>query len=207
MPPDPILIGYARVSTEDQDLSLQRDALIAAGVNPDSIYEEHASGGAGQKRPALVAALKDVREGDVLVVWKLDRLGRSLEELILTMKRLDERKANLRVLTGINVDTTTSAGRFIFHVFGALAEFELELIKERTNAGLAAAKARGRVGGRKPKFVGKLKAKAEKLLRQGKSVAEVALEVGVSRSTIHKAWPGGVPGGPIHDPVTCEVKP
>lgn len=193
------LIGYARVSTEDQDLALQRDALLAAGVDQGSIYEEHASGAAGKKRPALAAALKDCRRGDCLVVWKLDRLGRSLEELILTMRRLDEKGADLRVLTGMQIDTRTPGGRLIFHIFGAIAEFERALIVERTKAGLAAAAARGRKGGRRVVFDDKMRAKAEKLLRQGKSVPDVATACGVSKSTIYKAFPGFLPG-PVNDP-------
>ena len=199
------LIGYARVSTEDQDLALQQDALTAAGVQPEDIYQEKASGAAGKKRPALVAALKDIRAGDVLVVWKLDRLGRNLGELILTMQTLDRKKANLRVLTGLQVDTANAGGRFIFHIFAALAEFERELIRERTLAGLAAARARGRVGGRRVRFTAAVRAKAEAMLKGGATVPEVAKATGFSRSTIHKAFPGGVPA-PVHDPVTCEVK-
>ena len=195
----PIPIGYARVSTEDQDLALQIDALTAAGVAPANIYEEKASGAAGKKRPALQAALKDLRAGDVLVVWKLDRLGRNLGELIATMATLDRRGANLRVLTGLAVDTSTAGGRFIFHIFSALAEFERELIRERTMAGLAAARARGRVGGRRVRFTAAVRAKAERMLKAGKTVPEVAAAIGFSKSTIHKAFPGGVPA-PVHDP-------
>jgi DNA invertase Pin-like site-specific DNA recombinase len=198
------LIGYARVSTEDQDLRLQTDALTAAGVALEAIYSEKASGAAGKKRPALVAALKDCREGDVLVVWKLDRLGRSLEELIVTMRRLDEKKANLRVLTGLQIDTATAGGRFIFHIFSALAEFERELIRERTIAGLKAAKARGRVGGRRVQFGPASIEKARKLLVAGETVPAVAKAIGCSKSTIHKWFPGGAPA-PVHDPETNEV--
>lgn len=193
------LVGYARVSTEDQDLSLQIDALTAAGVVAEDIHMEKASGAAGKKRPALMAALKDVRPGDVLVVWKLDRLGRNLGELIVTMQTLDRKKANLRVLTGLQVDTSNAGGRFIFHIFAALAEFERELIRERTMAGLAAARARGRVGGRRTRFTAEVKAKAERMLKAGSTVPDVAARLGFSRSTIHKAFPGGVPE-PVHDP-------
>lgn len=200
----PHLVGYARVSTEDQDLRLQIDALTAAGVDPDDIHQEKASGAAGKRRPALVAALKDCRPGDVLVVWKLDRLGRNLAELILTMQTLDKKRANLRVLTGLQVDTSNAGGRFIFHIFAALAEFERELIRERTMAGLAAARARGRVGGRRTRFTAEVRADAERRLRAGATVPEVARALGFSKSTIHKAFPGGVPA-PVHDPATCEV--
>ena len=195
----PTLLGYARVSTEDQDLALQQDALTAAGVDPENVYQEKASGAAGKKRPALLAALKDLRAGDTLVVWKLDRLGRNLGELIATMATLDRRAANLRVLTGLAVDTSNAGGRFIFHIFSALAEFERELIRERTIAGLAAARARGRVGGRRVRFTPAVRAKAEKMLKAGRTVPEVAEAIGFSKSTIHKAFPGGVPQ-PVHDP-------
>ena len=199
------LVGYARVSTEDQDLHLQIDALTAAGVAADDIHQEKASGAAGKRRPALIAALKDCRPGVTLVVWKLDRLGRNLGELILTMQTLDRKGANLRVLTGLQVDTSNAGGRFIFHIFAALAEFERELIRERTMAGLAAARARGRVGGRRTRFTAAVRAEAEKLLKEGKTVPEVSKLLGFSRSTIHKAFPGGVPEV-VHNPETCEVK-
>jgi DNA invertase Pin-like site-specific DNA recombinase len=199
------LVGYARVSTEDQDLRLQIDALTAAGVAADDIHQEKASGAAGKRRPALIAALKDCRPGDTLVVWKLDRLGRNLAELIVTMQTLDKKGANLRVLTGLQVDTATAGGRFIFHIFAALAEFERELIRERTMAGLAAARARGRIGGRRTRFTAAVKAEAERMLEAGATVPAVSKALGFSRSTIHKAFPGGVPE-PVHDPATCEVR-
>lgn len=201
----PHKVGYARVSTEDQNLSLQFGALVLDGVAPEDIHQEKASGAAGKRRPALMAALKDVRAGDTLVVWKLDRLGRNLAELIVTMQTLDRKKANLRVLTGLQVDTSNAGGRFIFHIFAALAEFERELIRERTMAGLAAARARGRVGGRRTRFTDAVRAEAEAMLKAGATVPEVAARLGFSRSTIHKAFPGGVPQ-PVHNPETCEVK-
>lgn len=200
----PHLIGYARVSTEDQDLRLQMDALSAAGVAAENVYAEKASGAAGKRRPELAAALKDARAGDVLVVWKLDRLGRNLAELIHTMQTLDRKGANLRVLTGLQVDTSNAGGRFIFHIFAALAEFERELIRERTMAGLAAAKARGRVGGRRVQFGPEVIEAARKRLVAGETVPAVAKSLGCSKSTIHKWFPGGVPGA-VHDPITCEV--
>jgi DNA invertase Pin-like site-specific DNA recombinase len=137
-------IGYARVSTADQTLALQQDALQAAGcgrVFADTI------GGATDARPGLDEALAFARAGDVLVVWRLDRLGRSLKYLIELINRLHEREVGFKSLTE-QIDTTTSGGKLIFHVFGALAEFERDLIRERTQAGLAAARARGRLGGR-----------------------------------------------------------
>lgn len=147
-----MLIGYARVSKADgsQSLDLQRDALVAAGVGPNQIYSDRASGKKDQ-RPGLEACLKALREGDVLVIWKLDRMGRSLNHLVKTTTMLSERGVGLKVLTGqgAQIDTTTAAGRLSFGIFAALAEFESELIRERTMAGLQAARARGRKGGRK----------------------------------------------------------
>ena len=147
-----MLIGYARVSKADgsQSLDLQHDALRAAGVERDNIYDDLASGGRDD-RPGLTACLKSLRDGDVLVVWKLDRLGRSLAHLVNTVKELSDRKIGLRVLTGkgAQIDTTTASGRMVFGIFATLAEFERDLIRERTMAGLASARARGRKGGRK----------------------------------------------------------
>src|ERR1700674_5889821 len=137
-------VGYARVSTDDQDLSLQLDALKAA--NCAKIFRDTASG-AKADRPGLAQALEYVRAGDTLAVWRLDRLGRSLTQLTELMTRLDERGVGFRSLTE-QIDTTTSGGKLIFHIFGALAEFERNLIRERTQAGLLAARARGRKGGR-----------------------------------------------------------
>ena len=139
-------IGYARVSTGDQDVALQLDALNKAGC--ETIFRDQASG-AKTERPGLAKALAHVRKGDILVVWKLDRLGRSLPHLIETVTELEQRKVGLRSLTE-SIDTTTPGGRLIFHVFGALGQFERDLIRERTRAGLSAAAARGRKGGRKP---------------------------------------------------------
>jgi DNA invertase Pin-like site-specific DNA recombinase len=139
-----MLIGYARVSTHDQTLNLQRDALEKAGCN--KLFTDIASGEKAE-RIGLEQALNYVRKGDTLVVWRLDRLGRSLPHLIATMTDLEERGIGFKSLTE-NIDTTTSGGKLIFHIFGALAEFERNLIRERTLAGLAAARARGRKGGR-----------------------------------------------------------
>ncbi|MGU2639913.1 recombinase family protein [Acinetobacter baumannii] len=138
-----MLIGYARVSKADgsQSLDLQHDALRAAGVERDNIYDDLASGGRDD-RPGLTACLKSLRDGDVLVVWKLDRLGRSLAHLVNTVKELSDRKIGLRVLTGkgAQIDTTTASGRMVFGIFATLAEFERDLIRERTMAGLASAR-------------------------------------------------------------------
>src|SRR5689334_2244377 len=138
------LIGYARVSTSEQNLGLQLDALKEAGCR--RVFEETASGGA-KARPRLREALEFLRPGDTLVVWKLDRLARSLQQLIETIEELHKRGCGFRSLTEA-IDTTTAGGRLIFHIFGALAEFERGIIRERTLAGLEAARARGRKGGR-----------------------------------------------------------
>ena len=140
------LIGYARVSTAEQDTALQTDALRKAGC--ERVFEDTVSG-AKAERPGLTAALAYLRDGDVLAVWRLDRLGRSLPHLIDTIGELDVRGVGFRSLTE-SIDTTTSGGRLIFHVFGALGQFERDLIRERTKAGLTVAAARGRKGGRKP---------------------------------------------------------
>jgi DNA invertase Pin-like site-specific DNA recombinase len=144
-------IGYMRVSKADgsQVLDLQRDALLAAGVKPSRLYQDHASG-KKDDRPGVEACRKSLREADTLIVWRLDRLGRNLRHLVNTIHDLTERKIGFRVLTGqgANIDTTTASGRLVFGIFAALAEFERELIRERTIAGLASARARGRNGGR-----------------------------------------------------------
>lgn len=192
-----LLIGYARVSTGDQDTRLQIDALNAAGVEAARIYQETASGARGTHRPALAAALRALRKGDTLVVWKLDRLGRSLEELIDTVRGLEAKGANLRIIT-MQIDTATPGGRFIFHIFGALAEFERELIVERTNAGLAAARAQGRIGGR-ARIPAEKDAEAIQLLRGGMDPRDVAKKLKVSKSTIYnrmrKEWASALAEG------------
>ena len=141
-----MLVGYARVSTQDQKPELQLDALTAAGC--EKVFEEKASG-ALRDRPQLQAALDYMRDGDTLVVWKLDRLARSIKQLIETVEMLEERGVGFRSITEA-IDTTTSGGRLVFHIFAALAEFERSIIRERTVAGLASARARGRFGGRPP---------------------------------------------------------
>ena len=147
-----MLIGYARVSKADgsQSLDLQRDALRAAGIDAVNVYHDFASG-VRDDRPGLDSCLRALRKGDVLVVWKLDRLGRNLAHLVNTVQDLSARGVGLRVLAGqgAQIDTTTAGGRLVFGIFAALAEFERELIRERTVAGLKAARARGRRGGRK----------------------------------------------------------
>lgn len=180
-----LLIGYARVSTEDQRLDLQTDALSREGVPPSRIYSDKASGGPGVNRPGFAAAMKACRKGDTLVVWKLDRLGRSLIEVLEVCQRLERKGAGLRVITD-KIDTTTAMGRFVLHILAALGEMERGLIVERTKAGLAAAKARGRVGGRKRTVTAEQEAQAIAMLRAGNSIPAVADAIGVSKSLIYQ---------------------
>lgn len=181
-----MLVGYARVSTLDQNPALQIDALKGAGC--EKLFVEKASG-ASRDRPELIGALDYVREGDTLVVWKLDRLARSLKQLIETVAMLEARGIGLRSLTE-SIDTTTAGGRLIFHIFGALAEFERTVIRERTKAGLSAARARGRVGGRPPKLsVDDLKAAKALLGDPTITVADVAKRLGVSPATLYRHLP------------------
>lgn len=175
-----MLVGYARVSTKDQDHALQIDALKKAGC--EKIFEEKASG-AKNDRPVLAEVIQYMREGDVLVVWKLDRLSRSLKHLIETVEVLRERGIGLKSLTN-PVDTTTASGKLVFNIFSALAEFERELIQERVAAGLAAARARGRFPGR-PKLDDKKLKKAEALIAQGFSAKDAAKAAEVSRATLY----------------------
>lgn len=180
-----LLIGYARVSTEDQKLDLQTDALAREGVPSSRIYSDKASGGPGVNRPGFAAAMKACRKGDTLVVWKLDRLGRSLIEVLEVCQRLERKGAGLRVITD-KIDTTTAMGRFVLHILAALGEMERGLIVERTKAGLAAAKARGRVGGRKRTVTAEQEAQAIAMLRAGNSIPSVADAIGVSKSLIYQ---------------------
>jgi DNA invertase Pin-like site-specific DNA recombinase len=183
-------IGYTRVSKADgsQVLDLQRDALTGAGVATEHIYEDQASG-KRDDRPGLEACIKALRKGDVLVVWKLDRLGRDLRHLVNTVQDLSERGIGFKVLAGkgANIDTTTAGGKFIFGIFAALAEFERELIRERTKAGLESARARGRKGGRRFGLT-----KAQVRLAQsamGKKetrVSELCAELGITRATLYR---------------------
>lgn len=176
-------IGYARVSTLDQDLSLQLDALAAAGCS--KIFEDHASG-ARADRAGLQAALDYVRDGEVLVVWKLDRLGRSLPHLIETITALSQRGVGFRSLTEA-IDTTTPGGRLIFHIFGALSQFERDLIQERTRAGLAAAAARGRKSGRKPVITEDKLKRARSMVGKGLTVREIATRLKVGKTALYEA--------------------
>lgn len=180
------LIGYARVSTRDQTVAAQRDALRKAQC--DRIFEETASG-ANRERPELKAALDYMRKGDTLVVWKLDRLARSLKQLIETVESLESRGIGFRSLTEA-IDTTTAGGRLVFQIFGALAEFERQIIRERTRAGLDAARSRGRRPGRKPALTPKDIQVAKALLADRDiNVEEVARRLGVSQATLYRHIP------------------
>jgi len=179
-----MIVGYARVSTLDQNLDMQRDALEKAGC--EQVFEDHVSG-ASNERPGWTQASAALREGDTLVVWRLDRLGRSLKHLIDTVNELHARGIGFKSLNE-NIDTTTPGGRLVFHIFGALAEFERELIRERTQAGLAAARARGRKGGRPRKLTGRQVTTARTLLKDSEhTVTGVAEMLGVSRNTLYRA--------------------
>ena len=181
-----MLVGYARVSTIDQNLTLQRDALTGAGCG--KIFVEQMSG-AVTDRPELMAALGFMRAGDTLVVWKLDRLARSMKQLIETVDELRAKGIGFRSLTEA-LDTTTPQGRLVFHMFGALAEFERGLIRERTQAGLAAARRVGRTGGRPPKLMDDdLEAARSMLANPDITVAEVAERMGVSPATLYRYLP------------------
>jgi DNA invertase Pin-like site-specific DNA recombinase len=176
-------IGYARVSTDDQNLDLQRDALKKAGC--EVIYEETASG-KNTLRPELEHCRKALREGDTLVVWRLDRLGRSLQDLVTVVSELELAGISFESVTE-KIETGSATGKLIFHVFAALAEFERNIIRERTNAGLAAARARGRKGGRKPVLNDRQLREIRLLLSDPENqVTEIAKRYSVSRATLYK---------------------
>jgi DNA invertase Pin-like site-specific DNA recombinase len=184
------LMGYMRVSKADgsQVLDLQRDALLAAGVSEERLYDDTASGKLDD-RPGLAACLKALREGDTLVVWKLDRLGRNLRHLVNTVHDLTNRGIGLKVLTGQGaaIDTTTPAGKLVFGIFASLAEFERDLISERTRAGLASARARGRKGGRRPKMTtAKLRLAMAAMGKPETNVGALCRELGITRSTLYR---------------------
>ncbi|MDW3651883.1 MAG: recombinase family protein [Bacteroidia bacterium] len=178
-----MLIGYARVSTDDQNLSLQKDALGQAGC--EKIFEDHQSG-ATASRPGLDQALAYLRTGDTLVVWRLDRLSRSLKDLIEMVNTLEEKQIQLKSLQE-SMDTSSSTGKLIFHIFAALAEFERNLIRERTQAGLKAARARGRLGGR-PFALSEKKRKVAINLYDKKehTIAEICEMMEISKPTLYK---------------------
>jgi DNA invertase Pin-like site-specific DNA recombinase len=179
-----MLIGYFRFSTSDQKSDLQMDALKAAGC--EKIYGDSGVSGSKTDRPELNKALEQLRPGDTLVVWRLDRLGRSLQHLIEVVNGLNERGVDFKSLQE-TIDTSTASGKLIFHVFCSMAEFERDLIRERTNAGLASARARGRMGGR-PKALTPDKVKTARTLYDAKSmtVAQICEQVGCSRATFYK---------------------
>ena len=179
-----------RVSKADgsQTTDLQRDALLAAGIKAGALYEDKASG-AKDDRPQLAACLKALRSGDTLMVWKLDRLGRNLRHLVNVVHELTERGIGLKVLTGQGaaIDTTTASGKLVFGIFAALAEFERELISERTTAGLASARARGRKGGRPYKMTpAKVRLAAASMGQPGTNVGELCQELGITRQTLYR---------------------
>lgn len=184
------MIGYMRVSKADgsQSTDLQRDALLAAGVDPLKLYEDHASG-KKDDRPQLAACLKGMNAGDTLLVWKLDRLGRDLRHLVNTVHNLTERGIGLKVLTGEGaaIDTTTASGKLVFGIFAALAEFERSLISERTVAGLASARARGRTGGRPYKMTpAKVRLAMAAMGHKETKVGVLCTELGVTRQTLYR---------------------
>lgn len=185
-----MLIGYARVSKADgsQTTNLQRDALLAEGVQEEHIYEDHASG-KKDDRPGLSNCLKALREGDTLIVWKLDRLGRDLHHLVNTVHDLTAKNIGLKVLTGHGaaIDTTTAAGKLVFGIFAALSEFEREMIKERTLAGMASARARGRKGGRPYKMTqAKLRLAMASLGKVETKIGPLCKELGITKQTLYR---------------------
>jgi DNA invertase Pin-like site-specific DNA recombinase len=183
-----VLIGYCRVSTSDQNLSLQKDELKRFGCS--KIYEDVASG-AKSARVGLEAAIDFAREGDTLVIWKLDRLGRSLRDLIEIVNRLEQNGVSFVCITQ-NIDTRTPGGKLFFHIFGALAEYERELIRERTKAGLTAARARGRKGGRKPAMNEEQIEQARAMMDNPKlKIKSIIKTMGVSKATLYKYVPMG----------------
>jgi DNA invertase Pin-like site-specific DNA recombinase len=182
-----MLIGYARVSTTDQKLTLQKDALLKAGC--EKIYEDELSG-TKDNRPGLLKALEQLREGDTLIVWKLDRLGRSVKSLIELVSELHSKNIHFKSVTD-SIDTSTPSGRFFFNVMASLAQMERELIVERTKAGLLAAKKQGRIGGRKRVMSDSKLVSAKKLLEAGALPRDVAKDLGVSLATLYRWIPVG----------------
>lgn len=185
-----MLVGYMRVSKADgsQTTNLQRDALLAVGIDAGSLYEDMASG-KKDNRPQLAACLKALRHGDTLVVWKLDRLGRDLRHLVNIVHDLTERGIGLKVLTGQGaaIDTTTASGKLVFGIFAALAEFERELISERTLAGLASARARGRKGGRPYKMTpAKVRLAMASMGKPETKIGDLCTELGITRQTLYR---------------------
>lgn len=184
------LVGYARVSTNAQELQLQTDALLKAGVPKKLVFVDKISG-AKSARPGLDGCLQGLREGDTLVVWRLDRLGRSVRHLIDVVEELGNRKVGFKSLQDGHIDTTSASGKLIFHIFTALAEFERGLIQERTRAGLQAARARGRLGGRKPLSLDDPRVQTAKTLHADKKmpVMDICRTLKISRPTLYR-WVG-----------------
>jgi DNA invertase Pin-like site-specific DNA recombinase len=181
------LVGYARVSTDDQDLSLQMDSLVSLGVNQVDIFTDKVLG-AKTKRPGLDACLAHLEQGDTLVVWRLDRLGRSMHHLVELIEELRDRGVGFRSVSDGLIDTTSPSGELIFHIFSALAQFERRLIQERTKAGLASARARGRHGGRPPMNLDEAKIRAARKLHDDHTlnIDDICSTLHISRSTYYR---------------------
>ena len=181
------LIGYARVSTNEQDLDLQLDALKKAGCHNNLIFTDKASG-ARADRPGLIECLKTIIEGDTLLVWRLDRLGRSMHHLVILVKDLRKRKIAFKSICDGSIDTTTASGELIFNIFSSLAQFERKLIQERTKAGLKAARARGKKGGRNPILSSDPKVQTAKYMHKdhGMSIEKICKTLKISRATFYR---------------------
>ena len=181
------LVGYARVSTDDQDLSLQMDSLIGLGVTQDDIFTDKVSG-AKTDRPGFGACLAQLQQGDTLVVWRLDRLGRSMHHLVELIEELRDRGIGFQSVSDGLIDTTSPSGELIFHIFSALAQFERRLIQERTKAGLASARARGRCGGRPPIDLEEVKVRAARKLHNDHTlnIDDICNTLHISRSTYYR---------------------
>jgi DNA invertase Pin-like site-specific DNA recombinase len=181
------LVGYARVSTDDQDLALQIDSLTGLGIDRDDIFTEKISG-AKTDRPQLEACLAKLQQGDTLVVWRLDRLGRSMHHLVELIEELRNRGVGFRSVSDGLIDTTSPSGELIFHIVSALAQFERRLIQERTKAGLASARARGRLGGRPPIDLDEAKVRAARRLRDDHTlnIDDICKTLNISKSTYYR---------------------
>jgi DNA invertase Pin-like site-specific DNA recombinase len=181
------LVGYARISTNGQELDLQLDALMKAGCKKDLIFTDKVSG-AKAERPGLDSCLKELKKGDILLVWRLDRLGRSMPHLVGLVEQLLQKGIGFRSICDGAIDTTTASGELVFNIFSSLAQFERRLIQERTRAGLSAARARGRIGGRKPIQSDNPKVKMAKKMHKDKSVsiADICSTLRISRATLYR---------------------
>lgn len=181
------IIGYARISTQDQNLDMQIDALKSAGCHQDNIFIDKVSG-AKKERPGLDACLVKLEPGDILLVWRLDRLGRTMSHLVNLIEQLLEKKIGFKSLCDGAIDTTTASGELMFNIFSALAQFERRLIQERTKAGLSAARARGKTGGRKPISANDPKVIMAKEMHQNKSISilDICKTLSISRATLYR---------------------